>query len=121
MGKILLGVTLQSISSLKDGSFKIVMETNEISKQEVGDLYELRNTFCKLLLSSNNISPLQEQLIDAEVLPDGRRIKSRSAKLRATMFVWFTKSGHAEEDFDAWYSDEMDKMIAEYKSKIPKD
>lgn len=121
MGKILLGVTLESIASLKDGSFKIVLETSEINKQEVGDLYELRNQFCKLLLSNNGITHIQEQLIDAETLPDGRKVRSRSQKLRNTLFVYFTRNGHSEEDFDEFYANTIDTLISDYKAKISKD
>lgn len=119
--KILLGTVVESIKSRVDGSLTITMATQEIEPQQVGEVFSMRNKFVKTLISDNHISAMQEQLIDEEIMLDGRKVKSRSAKLRSVLFVYFTKSGNAEEDFDAYYADVIDGLIAEYKSKIPKD
>lgn len=117
--KILLGTIVESIKSRVDGTLTITLSTQEIEPSQVGEVFSMRNKFVKTLISDNNISQLQEQLIDEEVMADGRKIKSRSAKFRAVLFIHHS---HLETDldFDTWYADYMDTLIAGIKQQLPK-
>ncbi len=45
--------------------------------------------------------------------------KSPCTRLRAVMFVYFTKTGGNKKEFDSWYLKEMEKRIDQYKERIP--
>lgn len=117
MSKIVLGVIVESIATRADNSFKIVVGTQEIDRTQVADLFELVNKFSKMLLSTNNISPLEETLIDEQKLKDGKKVKTKSQRLRAVLYrVW--EIAETPLAFDEFYDAEMEKYIDMNKQKL---
>jgi hypothetical protein len=108
---------LENISTRNDGSIKIVIATQEMGSDDAGRLFTLRNTYLKFLLSDDNISKLEEGLIEAERLHDERKIKSPSQKLRSVLFLFHKQSGN-RTDFQQWYESEMTKIIESYKDQL---
>ncbi len=108
---------LEAISTRSDGSLKIVIGTNEVDSTEASRLFDLRNKFIKYLLSDNNISPLDEQLIDDVKIRDGKKVKTPSQRLRAVMFRVCEQSGN-KEHFEEYYLNEMENLINNYKSRL---
>lgn len=116
MKTIFTGI-LENISTRSDGSLKITVGSQEMDATDAGNLFVLRNKFLKILLSDNNISPMEETLIDEQKLKDGKKVKTKSQRLRAVLFrVW----EHADSnlDFDTWYDEEMEKIISHFKTKL---
>lgn len=115
--KIVLTGILENISTRSDNSVKLTVGSQEMDAADAGNLFVLRNKFIKLLLSDNNISPMEETLIDEQKLKDGKKVKTKSQRLRAVLYrVW----EHSETglDFDTWYDEEMEKIISHFKQKL---
>ena len=108
---------LEGLSTRNDGSLVIKISTQEIESAEAARLFELRNKFLKYLLTDENISPLDEKLLEELKLKDGKKVKTQSQRLRAVLYrVWeISDSG---VDFDTWYENEMTRIIEHYKQKL---
>lgn len=117
MSKIVLGIIIEGISTRSDNSFKIVIGTNEVDKSQVSDLFSLVNKYSKILISDNNISPLEEKMIDETVMQDGKKVKTKSQKMRACIYRYWEQSG-SELDWETFYNNYMDTEIQKIKDKL---
>ncbi len=117
MSKIVISAIVENISTRADNTFKIVIGAQEIDKQQVSDLFELRNQYVKILLSNNNITPLDDKLIDEVKIQDGKRVKTKSQRYRAIQYILWEQSG-SQLDFDTYYNNHMEEIIQSEKNKI---
>lgn len=115
--KIILSAILENLSTRQDGTVKLTLGSQEMDSSDAGKLFELRNKFIKVMLSDNNISPMEETLIDEQKLKDGKKVKTKSQRLRAVLYrVWEISDSGVE--FDMWYDNEMDKISEHFKKKL---
>ncbi len=108
---------LETIATRQDGSLKFTCGTQEIDPSQAGNLLQLRGKFIKILLSDNNISSIEEKLIDEEQMTGGKKAKSVSQRLRAIMFIVHREQG-LTIDFDVWYKNEIEVLISKYKEVL---
>lgn len=118
MSKILFSALIEGISTRQDNTFKIILGANEMDKSQVADLFDLRNQFTKVFISSNNISEMEERLIDEQHLQDGKKVKTKSQRLRASLYRLHESEGGTKETFDDFYSERMERLIEQVKQKI---
>ena len=117
MAKIILDGVLVSLSSLSDGSVKVVFTTQELDETKAASLFSLRGKYCKAMYSNSNITPMEERMIDEVTIQDGRKIKSRAQRMRGAIYILWEQTG-GEKDWDSFYADVMDEYIADVKSKL---
>jgi len=115
--KLILESIVDGISTLKDGSLKVVLSTQEVDSTTAASLFNFRNKFCKVLISDTNISSLEEELVDSTSIAVGKKPKSESSRLRAVLFRVHEQS-NSELEFETWYKNEMNKIIEHYKTKL---
>lgn len=115
--KLILESIVEGISTLKDGSLKIVLSTQEVDSTMAASLFNFRNKFCKVLISDTNITSLEAELVDNTSIAAGKKPKTESARLRAVMFRLHEQS-NSELDFENFYKAEMNKLIEHFKSKL---
>lgn len=115
--KLVLAGTLENISTRNDGTIKFSFGTQELDSAQAGNLFQLRNKYCKCLLSDTNISEMEINVVDSEAMKDGKKVKSASQRLRAVLF-----RVHEQEripaPFDDWYNNEMERLIEHYKGQL---
>jgi hypothetical protein len=117
MSKIILGAVVEGISTRSDGSFKIVIGTQEIDRSQVADLFSLTNKFCKVLITDTNISSIEEKLIENEKLQGGKKAKTPAQKLRNVLFRVHEQQGLTQE-FEQFYNNEMERITDQYKETL---
>jgi len=115
--KIVFAGLLENISTRSDGTVKLVLGSQEIDSSQAAKMFELRNKFLKILMSDDNIQPLEESLIIETPLQDGKKIKSPSQRLRAVIFRVCEQMGN-KEHFEQYYASEMENLISNYKSRL---
>lgn len=114
---IKLPAILNPISRRKDKSVKLSFETREMSPQEIMTLLAMEGSEGHLLYAPNT-----ENLDDSDV-PNVKAVvdtKSPSERLMAVIFVHFkqaTKEAKYVGIFDAFYKEQMDRIIEGYKIK----
>lgn len=116
--KIVLASILENISTRSDGSVKLTLGTQEMDETNAAQLFGLRNKFVKVLLSDSNITPLEESLIDETKIHDGKKVKTKSQRLRAVLFKLHEQEGGNSETFDIFYDEKMEKIIEQIKSRL---
>lgn len=117
MSKIVYTAILENISTRSDGTIKLTLGCNEMGSSDAGILFQLRNKYLKCLMSDNNISPVDENILVETQLQDGKKVKSKSQRLRAVLFRVWEQSGIPIE-FDDFYNTEMEKIIEHFKTKL---
>lgn len=115
--KIVLGVIVETIATRQDGSLKFTCGTQEIDSSNAGNLLQLRGKFVKVLLSDNNISAIEEKIINEESLAGGKKAKTPQQRLRSVMFV-VHKEQNIQMDFEIWYKNEIEAFISKYKELL---
>ncbi|HNA61995.1 MAG TPA: hypothetical protein PKW79_02845 [Rhabdochlamydiaceae bacterium] len=113
MSQVMLEAILDKITSLKDGSFKILFESQELSAEKGAILFSMRNSFGWLAFA-----PQQAELkIPDEPAFNSRIEKSRSQRLRNSLFVWWKQLG-SQGDFEDFYNKQMERFISMVKEKL---
>lgn len=116
--KIILESILENISTRNDGSIKLVLATQEILPEKAGELFQMRNKFIKILLSDSNITEQEEKLLDELTLVDGKKVKTKSQRLRAVIYRIHEHQGGSKDNFDEYYNETMEKIILHFKEKL---
>lgn len=104
---------LDSISTRKDGSIKLVFETQEVSSKEGFNLFEMRDRFGWLAFAPQK----SELKIPEEPAVNPRIEKSPSQRLRNVIFVLWKQLG-ASGDFEDYYRKQMERMIEQVKERL---
>lgn len=108
--------TIESLTTRQDKTVRINVGTQEIDNDNAAKLFAFRNTYCKILFSSDNISKLETELVNAHstVAPTG---KTPSQRLRAVLWKCHEQSG-LQIPFDDYYATELERIIIHYKEKL---
>src|SRR3990172_7788089 len=117
MAKIILDGVLEKLSTLADGSVKIHFNTQELDNSNAATLFQFRGKYVKFLISDTNISSPEEILIDEVKIQDGRKLKTKSQRLRAVLFRYFEQV-KPDVEFEKFYEEKMESLIEHFKSKL---
>lgn len=112
--KTTLPATLETVSTLKDGSFKMVFTSQELNSENGTTLLQMRQKFGWLLFSPNEITA--EDVPEIEVSNSGIK-KSASKRLRDCIFIWWKNQGQIGE-FEDFYQSKIERIIGWVKEKI---
>lgn len=115
--KVILETIVEGISTLKDGSLKLVLSTQEVDSSTAANLFHFRNRFVKTLISDTNVSTIEEELVDKQSLVGGKKPKSESSRLRAVFFRLHEQTNN-DLDFETFYKQQMNVLIEHFKSKL---
>jgi hypothetical protein len=105
---------LDSISTLKDRSIKMVFYTQEVGAEQGFKLFSMRNSYGWLLFKDN---PIQKEDIPDDDALEFAKMKTSSQRLRSTLFVLWNQLGRPGE-FDPFYKREMEAFIESVKARL---
>jgi hypothetical protein len=112
---ILLSTIIDKISTLKDGSLKITLESQELNSAEMAVLFELRN---KQVYTAFKETPIKADELDIkEPLTEFKTDKSASQRLRAVLYCYWEQH-KPTKDFDTFYKSKMEEFINLVKDKL---
>lgn len=118
MANIVIGSTIEQISTRIDGSVTVKIATGELPNESVGTLFSFRGKFCKVLISDNEIIPVVKQTVDRITISDISRKNSKSQRLRNVLFMLHTQNGGTNENFNDYYNSTMEQLISHFKNKL---
>jgi hypothetical protein len=113
---ILIATQVESISSRKDKTIKIVLGTQELAPNKAGELFNLQNGICSIYLKKESITQEEIDLVDS-VGPEFKG-KTQSQRLRNTLYVLFEQNNEGFNDFSAFYQHKTETIINHLKTKI---
>lgn len=113
------GVTLQAIlsnvSTRKDGSLKLVYETQELNARDGAALLDMRNRIGWLLFAADQIQ--DEDIPDEKLNSEMDGDKSPSQRLRAVLFVFWKRRG-GQGTFNDFYRSQVERWIDQVKERL---
>lgn len=110
---------LDGFGTLKDGSVKVVLVSQEVDEKTAASLFSLRNKLLKVALSDDNISEAALSAIEqTEITDTGKKVKSRSQRLRASLYRLWESNNCGFEDFERFYDARMEAIIEQVKGRI---
>lgn len=107
---------IRKIQSLKDRSFKLSIECQELPPQEMVSVFELNEKEGWLVFSENDID---KSNIPEENAPEFKNDKSPSQRLRSVVFVYWDKMTDKKIPFDTYWKMWVEKQINNIKDKLP--
>lgn len=116
MKGILLACIIDKITTLKDKSVKITIDTQELSPQNAGEIFTLMNTLATVYISPSEITSREMAQVDA-IEPEMPG-KSPSQRMRNVMFVLWKQDTEGFREFDMYYLKKMEDIINELKNNI---
>lgn len=112
-------VILNKLTPRVDKSWKVEVETRELSGKDIQVLGDLLGSEGWFIFSANledlDNTPVPEEKAEAGI---GER-KSLSQRLYATLFAYWKYAGEPDEDFEVWRKKQMEKLMDIYKAKMP--
>lgn len=114
--KLIFPGIIEKIATRVDKTVCVTLGSQEITNDDAGRLFQMRGAYCKILLSDDNITTLEEEMMVATSVT-GTKKKTQSARLRAVLFVMHEQSG-LQISFDDFYNTEMSRIIDHYKTKL---
>lgn len=111
-----INLEIGTISTLKDGSCKLVCYTPELASEAMTELFELKkHGICAAVL--NGAENPNKEPIDALGLP--KEGESPSRRLRSALYVhWEQQYQGKYRTFEEFYSVYMEKLIDNVKDKL---
>lgn len=113
MGKqVQFGALVDSLSTKKDGSIKVIIETQELSGDAVAELLNYRQQLAYVTLTE---SPVDEVTVPDEPIEKGR--KSQATRMRAVIYRLWEQRGKPGDSED-FYRRQMEHFIEVIKEKL---
>jgi len=112
MKAVRLNAIITSISSKKDKSLGLRIETPELTPQERSEFMELQGINLDLLIKPLDETPEEVIEIDKDL-----EQKSQSQRIRATLYVLWEQEGK-QGDFSSYYREKTEKYLNYLKEKI---
>jgi len=115
---LIIPAILETFSSLKDKTLKIVFSSNELNPEQLlGVAKNVQNfgflAFKQDAFKQTEIDTLKD--LDSKYEDKG---KSKSKRLKSVLFVSYKQDNKGYEVFDDYYNFIMEKIIEHYKNKL---
>jgi hypothetical protein len=115
--KVQLAAQLLKVESLKDRTYKLTFNTQELGGKSAGELLSLVMDEMWLLLATREFT--EEDIPEDEAKLESN--KTASQRLRNVLFIEWKQKG-SPSTFNAWYAAKMERIIEHEKSLlIPKE
>ena len=113
---IIIPTIIDKVTTLKDGSLKITLETSELPNEMMSQLFSLNN---KQVYTAFKDTELKPDELDIKEMPleFKNSKKSQSQRLKSVLFVYWQKH-KPTQDFDTFYKRKTDEFINLIKDKI---
>lgn len=114
---IIVPALLDTISTLKDGTIKLVFETQELTPEKVGTLFSYRKGLGFLAYKPETFQPEQVELIE-KLKVDEFENKSHSKRMRDILFRLWEQNKQGYEDFNLYYQYRMNHLCDLLKNEF---
>ena len=100
---IVVPANLESLNTLKDGTIKLVFETQELRPVDVGVLFSYRNQLGYLAFKPEDFSKDHLEIIEQLKVKDFDSEKSPSKRMRNILFRLWQQDNKGYTDFNLYY------------------
>ena len=121
VSSVVFTCSLDSLRTLKDGTCKLVLHTQEMEAEEVGRIVKFNNQLSKCLLTTKNITSDKIKSVEDFEIREEDSGKSPSQRLRGVIYRIHEAermNGVDVEEFEVYYRTNMEKIINHFKDKL---
>ena len=109
---------LESWRSLKDKSYKITFETNELTPEQALGISSNLQRFGYIAFKEDPFKEKEKEFIDSLESDFDDQQKKPSQRLRAVLYRNWEQNSEKYEDFQLYYNFKLEKIITHYKNKL---
>jgi len=115
---IIIPSLLETISTLKDGTIKLVFETQELKPDDVGKLFSYRKGIGFLAFKPETFNEDQVKLIEDLKVDNFEGNKSPSKRMRNILFKLWEQDKSGYDDFNLYYTFRMNNLNEMLKNEF---
>ena len=115
---IIIQAQLDGYRSLKDKTFKITFETQELNPQDILKVAENINEFGYLAFKKEPFSEKERNQIETLETNLEDNMKTPSQRLRAVLYRNFEKDQQGFKSFATYYEHNMELILNHFKAKL---
>lgn len=115
---IILPAILESFRSLKDKSYKITFESNELTPEQAGGLNSNLGDFGYLAFKEDPFKQSEKDMIDSLESDFEDPKKSQGQRLRGVLYRLWEQSPEGFDTFTKFYDHKTEKIIGHFKEKL---
>lgn len=115
---ILVPAVLDSLSTLKDGTIKLVFETQELLPDKVGELFGYRNKMGYLAFKPELFQKDEIEIFEKLKADEFEGSKSPSQRMRNVLYRIWEQNPDGYKDFNLYYQFRMNQIIEKLKEKL---
>jgi hypothetical protein len=109
---------LEKMNPRKDKSWKLEVETRELSGKQIQELGDMLGSEMWVFFAPNP-EDVRETDIPEEKAEAGLNQKSLSQRLYNVLYVYWDYIGKPEDNFSVWREKQMNRLMQIYKDKLP--
>ena len=117
MNGILLGCTVENITTRKDHSVKITLGTQELSQGKAGEIFNMMNKLAAVYISPKETVD-QKEISQVDKIDVEFNGKTQSQRIRNTLYILFSQDSEGHNEFDTYYKAKTEMYIGHLKTKI---
>jgi hypothetical protein len=115
---MILQVQVESVSTRKDRTYKLVLGSQELDPKQAAELFGLNNCLAYCYLSVRQIQTDIMVEIDKQSIDMVDTIKSPSKRMKSVLFLIWQNDNGGYDDFELFYRNRMELMINQLKQKL---
>lgn len=109
---------LESVSTRKDRTLKLIFGTNELSPSQAGQLLSDTEKFGWLAFKGESFNIEETRALESLKAETSEGFKSDSQRLRAVMYRCWEQDNEGFTTFARYYGHQMEQVINHYKSNL---
>ncbi len=117
---LMIPCSIENVSTRKDKTLKVVIETQEISPDKIAQLMSLWvNGYGIMCFKGEQFSHDEQDLINSiKLSAEELGAKTPSERLRNTLYVLFRENPKGFQTFDSFYLNHMEEIIKMIKRRL---
>ena len=115
---IIFPAILESWRTLKDKTYKITFETNELTPEQAAGISSNLQRFGFVAFKEEAFKEKEKEYIDSLETDFDDQQKTPSRRLRAVLYRNWEQNKEGYEDFQLYYNFKVEKIITHYKDKL---
>ena len=116
---LILPAILESFRSLKDKTYKLVFETQELTPDQLTGIAQSMQQFGYLAFKDDPFKKEETDIIDGLKAEYDDTGKTQAQRLRAVLYLNWKENNEGYEDSELYYRFHLEKIIKHFKNKLP--
>ena len=109
---------ISGFQTLRDGTLKLTLSTNELNPEQSLAIFSLINKFVYAGFKEEPFKNEEMRLLDSMESDFEDKGKTQSQRIRAVLYILFKQNNEGYKEFREYYLHKTNKVIEHYKGMI---